>query len=217
MSDEGVENLNKAFQDLVGLKTSGLGDLSYSSDDNDDDYFQEIEDEAHFIKYSGARKVNYGWQQTNIIPGGPKPPNYSGMSKAKLEEAKKEYIWEQKRYTNRLRMKRFNQQNDMFKPDSFTRCLSLVLQPMLDVLAFWLDVNQHFPDKELLTMGVAEEANLRGINFVCSFVSLPISPSVEDGMSPLCAFVKEMTLLTLTKTPCKYPPRSQHCHLGQSG
>ncbi len=89
------------------------------------------------------------------------------MSKVKLEEAKKEYKWECKRYTNGLRMKHLNQQNDMFEPDSFTGCLSLVLRPMSDVLAFQLDVNQNFPDKELLTMRVAKEANLCGINFVC--------------------------------------------------
>jgi hypothetical protein len=58
-SDEGVENLVKAFQDLVGLKTSGLDDLDYSSDDNDNDYFQEIEDKAHFIVNSDAKKVNH--------------------------------------------------------------------------------------------------------------------------------------------------------------
>jgi hypothetical protein len=62
-------------------------------------------------------------------------------------------------------MKRLNQQNDMFEPDSFTGCLSLVLRPMSDVLAFWLDVN---PDKELLMMRVAKEANLCGINFICT-------------------------------------------------
>jgi hypothetical protein len=127
-------------------------------------------------------------------------------------------------------MKRLNQKNDMFEPDSFTGCLSLVLRPILDVLAFWLDVNQNFPDKELLTMRVAKEANFCGTTLyarkvmfgtsnalVLGSVSLPISPSVKDGMSPLRAFVKYMTLLTLTKTPSKYPPRSQHCHLGQSG
>jgi hypothetical protein len=59
LSDEGVENLVKAFQDLVGLKTSGLDDLDYSSDDNDNDYFQEIEDKAHFIVNSDAKKVNH--------------------------------------------------------------------------------------------------------------------------------------------------------------
>jgi hypothetical protein len=31
-----------------------------------------------------------------------------------------------------------------------------------------LEVSHTFPDKEILVMRVAEEANLRGINFVCS-------------------------------------------------
>jgi hypothetical protein len=44
------------------------------------------------------------------------------MSKAELEEAKNEYKQECKRYTNGLQMKHLNQQNDMFKPDSFTGC-----------------------------------------------------------------------------------------------
>ncbi len=39
LSEEGVEDLNKAFHNLEGAKTSGLEDLDYSSHDNDDDYF----------------------------------------------------------------------------------------------------------------------------------------------------------------------------------
>jgi hypothetical protein len=39
---------------------------------------------------------------------------------------------------------------------------------MTEVISFWLDVNHNFPDKEILTMHVAKEANLCGINFVCS-------------------------------------------------
>ncbi len=46
MSEDGVENLDDAFQELVGLKTSGLDNPDYSDDDADDDYFQEIEDEV---------------------------------------------------------------------------------------------------------------------------------------------------------------------------
>jgi hypothetical protein len=157
-SEEGVEDLNEAFDDLVGAKTSGLDNLDYSSNDNNDDYFQEIEDKAHLIEYSGAKKVCHGCRQTNIIPGGPKPPNYSGMSSAELAEAKKEYKRERKRYTDGLRI----------KPDSFTGCLSPTLQPMTEVISFWLDVNHNFPNKEIHTLRVAEEVNLRGINFVCS-------------------------------------------------
>ncbi len=65
-------------------------------------------------------------------------------------------------------MKHLNAQNENFEPDSFTGCLSLTFQPMTEVISFWLDVNHNFPDKEILMICVAKEANLRGINFVCS-------------------------------------------------
>ena len=39
---------------------------------------------------------------------------------------------------------------------------------MVDVQNCRLEVNHTFPDKEILVLRVAEEANLRGINFVCS-------------------------------------------------
>jgi hypothetical protein len=73
-SEEGVEDLTEAFDDLVGAKTSGLDDLDYSSNDDNNDYFQEIEDEAHLIEYSDMEKVCHGRRQTNIIPGGPNLP-----------------------------------------------------------------------------------------------------------------------------------------------
>jgi hypothetical protein len=90
------------------------------------------------------------------------------MSSAKLAEAKKEYKRERKQYTDGLRMKCLNAQKDSFEPDSFTGCLSPTLRPMTKFISFWLDVNHNFPDKEILTLRVAEEANLHGINFVCS-------------------------------------------------
>jgi hypothetical protein len=79
------------------------------------------------------------------------------MSSAELVEAKKEYKRERKRYTDGLRMKRLNVQNKDFEMDSFTGCLSLTLQPMTEVISFWLDVNHNFPNKEILTMSVTEE------------------------------------------------------------
>ena len=39
---------------------------------------------------------------------------------------------------------------------------------MADVHKCRLEVNHTFPDKEILVLCVAEEANLRGINFVCT-------------------------------------------------
>jgi hypothetical protein len=94
------------------------------------------------------------------------------MNSAKLEEAKKEYKKERKKYTDSLRMKRLKQQNNDFEPDSFTEGLLLSLQPMTDAKAFQLDVNQTFPDREILVMHVAKEANLCRINFICSLSDL---------------------------------------------
>jgi hypothetical protein len=65
-------------------------------------------------------------------------------------------------------MKRLNAQHNSFELDSFTGCLSPTLGSMTEVMSFWLDVNQTFPDKEILTLCVAEEANFSGIDFVCS-------------------------------------------------
>jgi hypothetical protein len=55
-----------------------------------------------------------------------------------------------------------------YKPESLSGCLALVLRPMSEVQQGRLKANQMFPNREILAMGVAEEANLRGINFVCS-------------------------------------------------
>jgi len=39
---------------------------------------------------------------------------------------------------------------------------------MVDVQKCRLEINHTFPDKEILVLRVAEEANLRGINFICA-------------------------------------------------
>jgi len=72
-----------------------------------------------------------------------------------------------KKYTDGLRMKRLKENNEEYKPESFSGHLALVLQPMTDVQKGRLEVNHTFPDKEILSMRVAEEANLRGDNLFC--------------------------------------------------
>ena len=125
---EGGENLASDFNDLVGAKTSGLDNHNYSSDDDDNDnYHYEIKDKERIIEYFDVKKVTRGQRQTNIICGGPQPPDYLGMNSAKLVEAKKEYEMERKKYSDSLRMKHLNKQNKGFEPDSFTRCLSFSL------------------------------------------------------------------------------------------
>ena len=80
------------FTDLLGGKTSGLDDLSYSSlDDDDEDYDNGMDEEALRIEYSDRNDFCHGCRQTNFIPGGPKPPIYDGMSAKEMAFAKSEY------------------------------------------------------------------------------------------------------------------------------
>ncbi len=90
------------------------------------------------------------------------------MSAAAKVLAKKEYTKERKKYTDGLQMKRLKDQNEEYEPESFSGCLALVLRPMSDVQKCRLEVNHTFPDKEILAMRVAEEANLQGINILCA-------------------------------------------------
>ncbi len=80
---------------------------------------------------------------------------------------KQEYKRERKKFTDGLRLKRLKDQSDNFDPEVSSGCLSLGLPTMVDVQNCWLEVNHTFPDKEILVLRVAEEANIRGINFVC--------------------------------------------------
>ncbi len=65
-------------------------------------------------------------------------------------------------------MKRLCENNVDYKPESFSGCLALVLRPMSVVQQGCLEANHTFPDREILAMPVAEEANLQGIN-MCLF------------------------------------------------
>ncbi len=162
------EDNDEAFNDLVGEDTSGLDDLSYSSTKDDEDYDDKIEKTARQIEYSNRNGVRHGRRQTTFIPGGPKPPNYNGMNDKEKGMAKQEYKRKCKKFTDGLRMKRLKDQNDNFDPEAFSGCLKNGLHTMEEVQNCQLEVNHTFLDKEILVMHVAKEANLRGINFVCS-------------------------------------------------
>jgi hypothetical protein len=84
--------------------------------------------------------------------------------------AKQEYKRERKTITDGLRLKRLKDQNENFDAEGFSGCLTLGLRTMVDVQKCRLEVNHTFPDKEILVLRVAEEANLRGINFVCTLI-----------------------------------------------
>jgi len=89
--DEEERILGGTFPNLVGGKRSGLDDLGYSSIDNDEDYDDGMEEEACRIEYSNSNKVRHGRHQTNLIPGGPNPPPYDGMSATEMVFEKSEF------------------------------------------------------------------------------------------------------------------------------
>ena len=64
-------------------------------------------------------------------------------------------------------MTRLRNNNLDYEPELFSGCLSLTLRPMSEVQANCLEAHHTFPNREILSMRVAEEANLRGINILC--------------------------------------------------
>ena len=111
------------------------------------------------IEYSDRNGVSHGRRQTCFIPGGPKPPKYNGMNYVEKVMAKREYKRERKKFTDGLRLKRLKEQNENFDPEEFTGCKTLGLRTMVDVQKCRLEVNHTFPDKEILVLRVAKEAN----------------------------------------------------------
>jgi hypothetical protein len=82
------------------------------------------------------------------------------MNEVEKVLAKKECKKECKKYTDGLQMKRLKNQNYEYEAESFSGCLTAVLQPMSDVHKCRLEVNHTFPDRDILVMRVAKEANL---------------------------------------------------------
>ncbi len=127
-----------------------------------------MEKTARQIEYSDSNRVRHGRRQTNFIPGGPKPPKYDGMNDVEKVMAKQEYKRERTKFTDGLPLKWLKDQNKNFDAEGFSGCLTLGLRTMVDVQKSRLEVNHTFTDKEILVLRVAKEANLRGINFVCT-------------------------------------------------
>jgi hypothetical protein len=87
------------------------------------------------------------------------------MSQEEMAVAKTEFRKVRKKYTDGLRIKRLREiVHEEYIPESYSGCLSPFLRPMADVQKGRLEVHHTFPDKNMLLMRVAEEANLRGVN-----------------------------------------------------
>jgi hypothetical protein len=93
-------------------------------------------------------------------------PNYEGKSDAEKASLKKEWEKKRKQFTDKKRNERLKADSlNKDKGDAYTGCLSPTLRTMVEVEKSRLKAGHTFPDKYLLKLRVAEEANLRGINF----------------------------------------------------
>jgi hypothetical protein len=84
------------------------------------------------------------------------PPNYEGMTVTEKKCAKDEYERKRKAFTNAAHHTEIVQ---------YTGCLHPTLRTMAEVERSRLEVSHTFPDKDLLKLSVAEEANCCGIHF----------------------------------------------------
>jgi hypothetical protein len=147
------------------VSSTYANDLNYSDDDNDfllcDD---DINDDAHDIKYMDTKKTSHGYRRGNLILGGPLQQDTTTMTDSK----KRQYRKARKEYTDRLRfewMRREPSDSTLLLRDEYTGDSTPTLRPESKVLTNRLEVGHSFTSKSTLIMRVAEEANLRGIEF----------------------------------------------------
>jgi hypothetical protein len=151
-------------------RSSYANNLDYSDEDNNfllnDD---ELNDDALMIEYMDTKRkhsVNGNRQRHgNLILGGPECKNTANMT----EDEKRKYRKTRKEYTDRQRIDRLKRDlEDTLPSDEFTGCCTPHLCTEAEVESNGLQVGHTFPMKDLLVMRIAEEANLRAIEFLTS-------------------------------------------------
>ena len=93
------------------------------------------------------------------------PPNYEGMTVTEKKCANDEYEQKRKAFTNRKQGKCLEEAAHHTEIVQYTGCLHPTLQTMAEVEKSRLEVGHTFPDKDLLKLRVAKEANRHGIHF----------------------------------------------------
>jgi hypothetical protein len=105
-----------------------------------------------------------GRGQVNLIPGGPNPPNCDRMTPDKAVAAKKTYtIQRQKLREDRRRQRLQAAKGELFDKSEYTGDVTPMLHPMVQVIDFHLKLGHTFPERNLVVLRIAEEANNHGI------------------------------------------------------
>ena len=139
----------------------------HSDDDYDHLYDDDIdEDEKRIENSDGNKRVKVGRGRVNLIPGGPNPPNCDGMTPDEAVAAKKAYSIERQKFREDRRRERLRAaKGELFDEKDYTGDVTPTLRPMVQVIDFHLKLGHTFPDRDLVVLRIAEEANYRGISF----------------------------------------------------
>ena len=93
-------------------------------------------------------------------------PNYDGMSVAEAHEAKQTYLTQRKKFRDGLRWERLQAgKGSAFVDNDYSGDLTPTLRTMTAVSLSRLKLGQNFPERDIITLRIAEEANYRGISF----------------------------------------------------
>jgi hypothetical protein len=154
--------------------------INYGSADNDDDAFYkenalfgddsskdlDLELEELVVDVMMPRKGRGGGRK--LSPGGPLPPDTDVFTEQEAEAALKQWHWDRKKYVDKICRAKRKAKSSMgeplaqFKGDYTGVCMDL-LRPMTKVALFPLMEGHTFPNKEILLMRIAKEANILSV------------------------------------------------------
>jgi hypothetical protein len=139
----------------------------YSKDDYSHLYDEDIdEDEKRIVNSDSNKRVKVGLGQVNLIPGGPNPPNCDGMTPDEVDAAKKTYTIERQKFREECRQERLQAaKGELFDKKDYTGDVTPTLLSMAQVINCHFKKGHAFPDKDLIVLRIAEEANFCGISF----------------------------------------------------
>ena len=141
--------------------------FQYSDYDYDRLYNEDIDKDGKRIENSDSNmRVRVGRGRVNLIPAGPTPPNCDGMTADKADVAKKRYSIDRQKFREELRRERLQAaKGGFFDNKDYTGDVTLTLCPMAQVINFHLKKGHTLPDRNLIVLRIAEEANCVASHF----------------------------------------------------
>jgi hypothetical protein len=152
--------------------------INYGSADDDDDAFykenalfgddssNDLDEEELVVDDTMPKKGGGGGRK--LSPGRPPPPGTDGLTDQEAEAALKQWRRDRKKYVAKIHLAKRRAKSSMgeslakFERDYTDICMDL-LQPLTKVALFPLMEGHTFPNKEILLMQIAKEANILGV------------------------------------------------------